>query len=225
MSLLSENISFLSELYPDKVTGNKHISNFLDDPAKIGAVELITLSEFYGIIPEHLVMRDLREVHRLKASLDIKLLLLDVDGVMTDGGMYFTENGDEIKRFNTKDGRAIMACNRQGIEVRFISSGVKEKVIRDRAERLGVKEIYVGKGKKSDVVEEWVRRDGVGYDQIAYVGDDVNDLPVMKKVGLACCPADAVRAVKKVAHWTLDSMGGAGCIREFVETFLFEVER
>jgi len=147
----------------------------------------------------------------------IKLLCLDIDGVMTDGGMYVSERGDELKKFNTKDGMAIKHLIRTGTTVAFVSSSTHRSIIDARARRLEVTRVHAGPGHKVDIVDGWRRELDLRWEDIAYVGDDVNDLPVMHRVGLSACPADAATVVRAAAHVVLSRAGGHGCVREFVD--------
>jgi len=159
------------------------------------------------------------EVHR-KALHKIKFLLLDVDGVMTDGGMYVSENGDQLKKYNTKDGMGILHLKEKGIQVGIISSGFTEKMVQQRAELLGIKHCYIGRKPKLEILETWLKELNLSFDQIAMIGDDINDLEIMKKVGLAVCPKDAVVKIKSNSHIILSKKGGEGCIREFIDVYL-----
>jgi YrbI family 3-deoxy-D-manno-octulosonate 8-phosphate phosphatase len=154
---------------------------------------------------------------------NIKLLVLDVDGVMTDGGMYYTESGDEFKRFNTKDGMAIRHLTKSGFQVAFLSSGKNQNIIRNRAELLGVQHVYVGFEEKIGILEAWRTKLGIEWSDIAYIGDDVNDAVVMGKVGLAACPSDAVDHIKSIATVHLKNKGGDACVREFIEQYIREI--
>ena len=159
------------------------------------------------------------DVHR-KALNKIKFLLLDVDGVMTDGGMYVSENGDQLKKYNTKDGMGILHLKEKGIQVGIISSGFTEKMVQQRAELLGIKHCYIGRKPKLEILETWLKELNLSFDQIAMIGDDINDLEIMKKVGLAVCPKDAVVKIKSNSHIILSKKGGEGCIREFIDVYL-----
>lgn len=152
----------------------------------------------------------------------IGLLALDIDGVMTDGGMYVSERGDELKKFNTKDGMAIKHLVRTGTEVAFVSSSTHRAIIDARAQRLEVRRVHAGKGHKHEIVDAWRRELGLRWDEVAFVGDDVNDLPVLREVGLSACPADATEAVRREVTVVLDRPGGGGCVRELVDRFLAE---
>lgn len=151
---------------------------------------------------------------------DIKFLSLDVDGVMTDGGMYYSESGEEIKRFSTKDGRAIIELQKSGTPVGLISSGLKTNIIEGRAKTLGIEWVHVGTVPKLPVLQEWVEKMGISMDQVAHIGDDINDREVLQAVGLSACPADAVDSIKTIVDVVLTKNGGHGAIREFVEKHL-----
>ncbi len=161
-----------------------------------------------------------QELWRRSAATEIKLLVLDVDGVLTDGGIYLTEKGDEIKKFHARDGRGIMTAQKNGIEVAFLSGGVNTQAIQHRAERLGVKRWYVGKTAKTEILESWMSDSGHNYDQVAYIGDDANDLGVIAKAGLTACPADAASKNREAVDVILKTAGGLGCVREFIEEHL-----
>lgn len=159
-------------------------------------------------------------IHGLKGRPNIKLLVLDVDGVMTDGGMYYTETGDQFKKFNSKDGLAIQAAEAAGIETAFLSSGSTQQIIPARAKTLGVKRLHVGREPKLDILTGWLREMGLGWHQVAYIGDDVNDLAVIERCGLTACPANAVDRVKRTTDIVLSQVGGDACVREFVDNHL-----
>ncbi|MFT6211302.1 MAG: YrbI family 3-deoxy-D-manno-octulosonate 8-phosphate phosphatase [Bacteroidia bacterium] len=153
---------------------------------------------------------------------NIKFLVLDVDGVMTDGGMYYTESGDQFKKFNTKDGMAIKVVRKKGMDVAFLSSGSTEHIIQNRAKTLDVERVYVGPRPKIEVLKEWCQELGITTENVAYVGDDINDLEVMDAVGFSGCPADAMEAIKLKANVVLNRNGGDACVREFVDEHLFD---
>lgn len=152
----------------------------------------------------------------------IKLLILDVDGVMTDGGMYFTENGDQFKKFNTKDGMGIIHLTKNNIEVGIISSGFKGQAVQTRAEMLGIQHVYVGRENKLVILNQWCKNLGISLDEVAIIGDDINDLEVMNAVGFKTCPADAIEVVKKTVDLVLSKKGGEGCVREFIDNYFLE---
>jgi YrbI family 3-deoxy-D-manno-octulosonate 8-phosphate phosphatase len=152
----------------------------------------------------------------------IKLLILDVDGVMTDAGMFFTENGDQFKKYNAKDGMAIMALSKIGVDVGIISSGFKLEMVKARAELLKIKHLYVGRDPKIDILNQWCEKLQISLDQVAIIGDDINDLSIMNEVGFSVCPADAVLRVKQSVDLVLQTKGGRGCVREFIDFYLLD---
>jgi YrbI family 3-deoxy-D-manno-octulosonate 8-phosphate phosphatase len=153
-------------------------------------------------------------------TVPFKLLILDVDGVLTDGGMYYLEDGSEFKKFNTKDGLAIRRIIKEyKLPVGIISNGSKDKLIESRAQTLYIERVYVGHDDKLSVLEEWCKELQIDLSEVAYIGDDVNDLACMSKVGYAVCPADAVDKIKEVAHIILRRNGGQACVREFIEMY------
>lgn len=153
---------------------------------------------------------------------NIKLLILDVDGVMTDAGMFFTENGDQFKKYNAKDGMAIMALTKKGFQVGIISSGFKLEMVKARADLLKIQHIYVGRDEKIGVLEEWCKKLNISLDNVAIIGDDINDLSIMNAVGFSACPADAVFRVKNCVDLVLTKNGGDACVREFIDHYLLE---
>lgn len=150
----------------------------------------------------------------------IKLLVLDVDGTLTDGGVYITEKGDSFKKFNAKDGTAIRYLMKQGIEVGIISASISQEIVRTRAKMLGMKLCYVGDDDKATVLDKWLKDLQITAQEVAFIGDDVNDLSIIKKVGLSACPIDAVEIVKNQVTHVLSKTGGEACVREFVEKYL-----
>jgi 3-deoxy-D-manno-octulosonate 8-phosphate phosphatase (KDO 8-P phosphatase) len=153
-------------------------------------------------------------------TVPFKLLILDVDGVLTDGGMYYLEDGSEFKKFNTKDGLAIRRIIKEyKLPVGIISNGSKDKLIESRAQTLYIERVYVGHDDKLSILEEWCKELQIDLSEVAYIGDDVNDLACMSKVGYAVCPADAVDKIKEVAHIILKRNGGQACVREFIEMY------
>lgn len=153
-------------------------------------------------------------------NLNIKLLILDVDGTLTDGGLYIMEDGSEFKKFNSRDGMGIKLLQKAGIEVGIISNGKKASMVKARADMLGMARCYVGELPKLEVLNAWMTELGIGFEQVGMVGDDINDLPVMEKAGLSACPADAVKAVKSKVDIVLQLKGGEGCVRELVDDYL-----
>ena len=149
----------------------------------------------------------------------IKLVLLDVDGTLTDGGIYRGNNEEELKRFNVKDGYAIVNAQKLGIEFGIIT-GRKSELVEIRAKELKIKYLYQGISEKIVILEEIMKKDGLSKVEIAYMGDDLNDLLIMKQVGLSGTPKDAVDEVIQVADFVSKKNGGSGAVREFIEHIL-----
>ncbi len=144
---------------------------------------------------------------------------MDVDGVLTDGRLYYTERGEEIKVFNVKDGLGIRLLKMAGIPSGVIS-GRSSLALERRLKELEVDEIYMGYNEKLSVLDELIRKRGIGYENVAYIGDDFVDLPIIKRVGFPIAVADAHPIVKKHALYVTASKGGEGAVREAVEFLL-----
>jgi 3-deoxy-D-manno-octulosonate 8-phosphate phosphatase (KDO 8-P phosphatase) len=149
----------------------------------------------------------------------IRLILFDVDGVLTDGKILLHADGTESKQFDIKDGTAIVWAQRAGLTVGFLSARMSAATAQ-RAAQLGVAVVRQGVASKLEAYEEIVRQHGVTDAQVAYMGDDVLDLPVLGRVGLSAAPADAVDEVRARVHWVSRMPGGNGAARELVELIL-----
>lgn len=143
----------------------------------------------------------------------IRLLLLDVDGVLTDGKLYFNNDGQEMKAFNTLDGHGIKVLRKSGVEVGIIT-GRESALVSRRANDLGIKLIRQGREDKFDALQEILKEYPCELEQIAYMGDDYPDLLVMTKVGFALTVNNAVSAVAERAHWQSERRGGEGAVRD-----------
>jgi len=153
------------------------------------------------------------------AASKIKAAIFDVDGVMTDGGMIFDEDGKEYKIFNAKDGQGLVMLKLAGIKTVIITA--KESfMVKKRFEALGFTRIYQGQKNKEHALDEFVNEFELNFDQVAYMGDDLPDLRVLKKVGLASCPQDAVPEVLKVCGFISSKNGGRGAVRELCDLIL-----
>ncbi len=150
---------------------------------------------------------------------NIKLLLLDVDGVMTDGGVYYGETGEEAKKFNIQDGYGIVKLQRSGVMAGIITGRIS-KLVQRRANELGIQEIYQNLDNKLDAYEHIKRKLNLNDSEIAYMGDDEPDIPVIEHVGFSAAPADAVGAVKKSVDYVCKRKGGDGAVREVVDLLL-----
>lgn len=156
----------------------------------------------------------------LKAVLSkIKLLVLDVDGTLTDGGLYYTEDGKELKRFNVKDGQGIKRLMSAGIEVAIISASAAP-VILHRAKKLGITHVYTDVEDKLKALNSLCKALSLSFDDVAYAGDDVNDLSVMNAVGCAFAIADGIPQTQEAAAYTTKKGGGQGAVREICELIL-----
>ena len=156
----------------------------------------------------------------MAAAAQIKLLLTDVDGVLTDNGVYYSETGEVMKRFSIRDGMGVERLRRLGsIETGIVTGEFSSSVTR-RAEKLAIQELHLGVKDKLKKLSEIMERLGLQWAEIAYIGDDVNDLQVMERVGIAGCPADAMGPVRAVTHYTCAQKGGDGAFREFAEWIL-----
>lgn len=151
---------------------------------------------------------------------DLKLLILDVDGTLTDGGVYITEKGEQMKKFNAKDGIAIQRIISSGIHVGIISHSKSSGMVEKRAEMLGIDLLYVGSAPKTEILENWLKDLNLSAEQVCFIGDDINDMEIMKMVEIAVCPADADSEIKFISDLVLEKKGGDACIREFYDRFL-----
>jgi 3-deoxy-D-manno-octulosonate 8-phosphate phosphatase (KDO 8-P phosphatase) len=143
----------------------------------------------------------------------LKLLILDVDGVLTDGKLFFDNQGNEYKSFHARDGHGIKLLRQSGVEVAVIS-GRKSNSVALRMKNLGIEHVYQGHENKRDAFNEIIEKLGITPEQAAHVGDDLLDLPIMIRVGLAIAVADANFAVKQHADWCTTLSGGQGAVRE-----------
>lgn len=155
----------------------------------------------------------------LPLAKEIRLLLLDVDGVLTDGSVVYAQSGSELKSFNTKDGFGIRLLQEAGIEVGLITARSSEAVQR-RAQDLKLAHVYQGVRNKIEAFDRILAEQKLSPQQVAYMGDDWLDLPLLSRVGLAVTVADAVTEVKAVAHYVTRREGGRGAVRELCELII-----
>ena len=173
-----------------------------------------------------IVLENLMRKHvlskRKEVKKPIKLFLCDVDGTLTDGGMYYSEKGDELKKFNTRDGMGFQLLREAGIKTGIITSE-DTKIVENRAKKLKVDFLSQGKrnGGKLAVAKEICEQLGITLDEVAYIGDDVNCVELLEAVGLKACPADACEEVKAITGiQIMTKKGGEGCVREFIELMI-----
>ena len=204
MTLLEKNIQYLIAINPGLPEVNEGSS----------IKELRQFAEQCNQSLENLMFFNLR-VTDLPFQ-QLRFIFLDVDGVLTEGGMFYTEEKTEFKRFDTKDGMAIKEAMKHGIEFGIISSGVNEAIIRHRADMFGIKHVYVGAEPKLKVATKWLDALEMEWSNVGYIGDDINDLGMFEQAEIAACPSDATLPIKNAADLVLESKGGYGCVREFV---------
>lgn len=155
---------------------------------------------------------------------NVKLLALDVDGVLTDGGLYYTDSGEEMKKFNVKDGLGLKLIMQAGIVVAIITAS-SANATRHRAKRLGIPHVFVGVDNKLSVLRQLCEDLRFDLSQVAYVGDDINDLPIMGSVGCPLTVADAILANRERAIYVTQLAGGRGAVREICELLLSVLRR
>jgi 3-deoxy-D-manno-octulosonate 8-phosphate phosphatase (KDO 8-P phosphatase) len=160
----------------------------------------------------------IEEIKRRAAK--IKLMITDVDGVLTDNGVYYSGNGEELKRFSFRDGMGVERLRTiAGIETGIITKEDSLPVAK-RAEKLKIKELHMGVTDKASRLKEIMQRVNISSEEIAYIGDDINDEEIMKQVGLSACPADAMSFARKVSAYVCTTNGGHGAFREFAELII-----
>lgn len=221
---LMENGAFYINLVNNILESNNRLSG------RIGIYEMpnYTATEIDEpedwVILENLMKRyaDVPEANKK----NIKLFLTDVDGVLTDAGMYYSENGDELKKFNTHDGMAFQLLKAVGIKVGIITSE-NTNIVTRRAQKLKVDYIYQGQrnGGKLAAAIEICEKENISLNEVAYIGDDINCFELLSSVGVAACPSNAVDKIKQISHiLCLNKAGGDGAVREFVEKILKDSE-
>ena len=150
-----------------------------------------------------------------KAS-KIKMVVFDVDGVMTDGSITYDENGVEYKTFNVKDGQGIVRITKEGIITAIITAR-NNATVKHRFENLGMSRLFMGQKDKMVAMKQLLEEYKLDLSQVAYMGDDLPDMPVLKEVGLASCPNDAIDEVKELCHFVSSKNGGRGAVRELTD--------
>lgn len=184
------------------------------------AIEIDNFDDW--IILEHLMREHI--LYKLSEN-KVKLFLSDVDGVLTDAGMYYSEKGDELKKFNTRDGMGFKILKDAGIKTGIITTE-NTKIVANRAKKLNVDYLYQGKfnGGKLEAAKEICKKEHINLDEVAYIGDDINCIELLSSVGFAFCPADAVEQVKNIKNIRiLQSKGGEGVVREAVEIIIKDI--
>ncbi len=149
----------------------------------------------------------------------IKIIISDVDGVLTDGGMYYSEKGEVMKKFNTKDGMAVEIANQNKLKI-ILMTKENSKIVKIRADKIKTTACYVGIKQKELELKKIIKKFNVKLKELAYIGDDLNDKEIMKKIGFAVSPFDGISEIKKIADYVTDLKGGEGVLREVVELIL-----
>jgi YrbI family 3-deoxy-D-manno-octulosonate 8-phosphate phosphatase len=216
MDFFRKNISYLYEVGKIEKDLFQQFAN--NQHPELNSILLI--SDIAGITTDNLLKQDLRA--QAEVPPDLRLIIFDIDGVMTDGGMFYTESGDELKKFNAKDGLAIRMLNNAGFETGIISHGININMIKKRADLLYIKHVYCGVEPKSEVLLRWCDALEITPQQVAFIGDDVNDLSIINIVGFSACPADALPTVKNAVNVVLSRKGGDACVREWIDNYLLK---
>jgi 3-deoxy-D-manno-octulosonate 8-phosphate phosphatase (KDO 8-P phosphatase) len=149
----------------------------------------------------------------------IRALVLDVDGVLTDGGIYLTDEGHSMKRFDVKDGMGLVMVQRSGVRAALVSMESGE-LVEARARKLGIADVYTDVQDKLAVLQSFLKKYSFKPRELAYVGDDITDLLAMNFAGVAICPSDAHPQVRRAADWVTRAPGGRGCVREVADAIL-----
>ncbi|RLJ68641.1 3-deoxy-D-manno-octulosonate 8-phosphate phosphatase (KDO 8-P phosphatase) [Lacinutrix venerupis] len=150
---------------------------------------------------------------------NINTFIFDVDGVLTDGSLTITANGDMLRTMNVKDGYALKQALNKGYNLCIISGGINEGV-KKRLENLGIKDVFLGAHNKIEQFNIYIKDKNIKSENVLYMGDDIPDIPVLELVGLATCPQDAVQEVKQLSKYISHKKGGKGCVRDVIEQVL-----
>ena len=203
------------------------VKNILESQNRLtGNVGITEMPEYTGIeLDEPLdwaITENIKYNLNKKIKYDIKLFISDVDGVLTDAGMYYTEKGDELKKFNTRDGKAFELLRNEGIKTAIITAE-NTKIVENRAKKIKSDYLYQGIKDKVAIATEICKKEGIELENVAFIGDDINDLELLKLVGYSATPYDGSIQNKAVVKYICKLGGGEGCVREFVEIILKEL--
>jgi len=154
-----------------------------------------------------------------KKCMDVKVVITDVDGVLTDGGMFYSTNGEMLKKFNTRDGMGVEILRNNNIPV-IIMTREKSKIVISRAKKLLISDVNVGIKKKETLLPKICKKYQINKENIAYIGDDINDLEILKQVGFSASPSDGITIVKKESDYICKSKGGEGVLREVADLII-----
>ena len=167
----------------------------------------------------HMTARKRRRKNLLSSLKRIRLVATDVDGVLTDAGMYYSESGEEMKKFNTRDGMGIKLLQRAGI-ITAIVTQERTKLVAWRGEKLTIPEVHQGVMDKLSLVRDMAERHGLSLEEVSYIGDDVNDVATLEVVGFSATPADGMPQAAAVVDYVCAKKGGEGAVREIIEMIL-----
>jgi len=167
----------------------------------------------------HMTARKRRRKNQLSSLKRIRLFATDVDGVLTDAGMYYSESGEEMKKFNTRDGMGIKLLQRAGI-ITAIVTQERTKLVAWRGEKLTIPEVHQGVMDKLSLVRDMAERHGLSLEEVSYIGDDVNDVATLEVVGFSATPADGMPQAAAVVDYVCAKKGGEGAVREIIEMIL-----
>ncbi len=155
----------------------------------------------------------------LETLKNIQAFVLDIDGVLTDATVLVTERGEQLRRFNVRDGYAIQLAIKKGFNICAISGGKSQGSLL-RLNALGLTEVHLGVTNKTEIYKNFIIQHGLAHESVLYMGDDIPDLPVMKLAGVPVCPADAVEEIKSISVYISPKCGGQGCVRDVIEKVL-----
>ncbi len=159
-----------------------------------------------------------KKILKKKCS-QIKLVITDVDGVLTDGGMYYSKNGEILKKFNTRDGMGVELLRNNKIPV-VIITGEKSQIVLNRAKKLLIKDVFIGIKKKELLLPKICKKYKIKKNNVVYIGDDINDLNIMQQVGFSASPKDGISIVKKKSNYVCKVKGGEGVLREVADMII-----
>ena len=214
-----ENGAFCISLVSDIIKYNNRISGNIGicEMPEYTFVEIDEPEDW--IIAERLFLKNNYSLTNYDFS-KIKIFLSDVDGVLTDAGMYYTEKGDEIKKFSTYDGMAFKILQKRGVKVGIITTEDRE-LNRNRAQKLSLDFDFHGADDKLKIIKDLCRKQNINLNQVAYIGDDVNCFELLSNVGFPACPKNAVEKIKSIPNIIqISQNGGSGAVREFVEIII-----
>jgi N-acylneuraminate cytidylyltransferase len=214
-----ENGAFCISLVSDIIKYNNRISGNIGicEMPEYTFVEIDEPEDW--IIAERLFLKNNYSLNNYDFS-KIKIFLSDVDGVLTDAGMYYTEKGDEIKKFSTYDGMAFKILQKRGVKVGIITTEDRQ-LNRNRAQKLSLDFDFHGADDKLKIIKELCKKQNINLNQVAYIGDDVNCFELLSNVGFPACPKNAVEKIKSIPNIIqISQNGGSGVVREFVEIII-----